>query len=441
MAAVLVLGLAWPTAATSQDATPTSEPSEGTTSTPSSTSTSRSEPEQSVKGRLRHEGEPVAGVKIEVSRAGEEIGEAVTAADGTWEVGVPAPGRYDVTIDTDTLPDGLALRKADADTRAVTVRATQRRNILFPLGEGRRTAAAAESDLEQLAKLTAIGLKVGLLVAMASIGLSLIYGVANLVNFAHGELVTLGALTAFLFNASGAGPGLHLLLAAVIAVAAGAAVGFLLDRGMFAPLRRRRTEGVPLIVFTIGLSLLVRHAFLVFMGGTPRPYTDYTVQRAYDIGPISLPPKDYVISVIGVVVLVAVALLLERTRIGTGMRAVADNRMLASSSGIDVDRIIRFTWMLAGALAALGGVLLGVTEQVSWDMGFRLLLFMFAAVVVGGLGTAYGAMVGGLLVGVVSQVSTFWINIEYKDAVALGVLILVLIVRPQGILGQRERVG
>ena len=210
---------------------------------------------------------------------------------------------------------------------------------------------------------------------------------------------------------------------------------------MFGPLRRRRAEGVSLIVFTIGLSLLVRHSFLVMMGGNSRPYTDFTLQRAYDIGPISLPPKDYVIALIGIAALVGVAILLQRTKIGTGMRAVADNRMLAESSGINVERIIRFTWLLGGALAALGGVLLGVTEQVSWDMGFKLLLFMFAAVVVGGLGTAYGAMVGGLLVGVISQVSTHWINIEYKDAVALGVLIIVLIFRPQGIFGQRERVG
>lgn len=401
--------------------------------------TTTSEPVQSVRGRLRHEDQPVEGVRIEVSQDGERIGDALTAEDGAWEVGVPAPGRYTVTLDADTLPEGIELRREDDETRELTVRATQRRNIVYPLGEGRRGGGA--SDAERLVNLTAIGVKVGLLVALTAVGLSLVYGVARLVNFAHGELVTLGGLVAFFLNASGAGPGMALLAAAVIAVAAGGLAGLLLEGGMFGPLRRRRTEGISLIVFTIGLSLLVRHTFLVFMGGNPRPYTDYTLQRAYDIGPVSLPPKDYVISVISIVVLVAVALLLERTRIGTGMRAVADNRMLAESSGINVDFVIRFTWALAGALAALGGVLLGVTEQVAWDMGFQLLLFMFAAVVVGGLGTAYGAMMGGLLVGVISQVSTFWIDIQYKDAVALAVLIAVLIVRPQGILGQRERVG
>ena len=403
--------------------------------------TTTTEAAQSVKGRLHHDDQPVAGVDITATRDGRQIGVDTTDESGTWEIGVPGPGQYEITLDVDTLPDGVTLRQEDADTRTVTVRATQRRNILFPLGEGRRANAERETSLEQIIKLAAIGVKVGLLVALAAVGLSLIYGVANLVNFAHGELVTFGALVAFYLNASGGGPGLPLVAAGVVAVAAGAALGLFLEGSMFGPLRRRRAEGVSLIVFTIGLSLLVRHSFLVMMGGNSRPYTDFTLQRAYDIGPISLPPKDYVIALIGIAALVGVAILLQRTKIGTGMRAVADNRMLAESSGINVERIIRFTWLLGGALAALGGVLLGVTEQVSWDMGFKLLLFMFAAVVVGGLGTAYGAMVGGLLVGVISQVSTHWINIEYKDAVALGVLIIVLIFRPQGIFGQRERVG
>ena len=438
-AVLLVAATAIAAPALGQEASTTSVgPDEATTTAPTTTTTT---PAQSVKGRLREGDRPIEGVNIVITQDGKRIGEDTTGRDGAWEIGVPAPGQYEVSLDVGTLPDGVKLRQEDGDTRTVTVRATQRRNVLFPLGEGRRATAERDTALEQMIKLGAIGVKVGLLVALAAVGLSLIYGVANLVNFAHGELVTFGALMAFLFNASGTGPGIHLAIAGVIAVLAGGALGLFLETSMFGPLRRRRTEGVSLIVFTIGLSLLVRHAFLVMMGGRSRPYTDYTLQRAYDLGPISLPPKDYVISLIAIAALVAVALLLQRTKIGTGMRAVSDNRMLAESSGINVQHVIRFTWLLAGALAALGGVLLGVTEQVSWDMGFELLLFMFAAVVVGGLGTAYGAMAGGLLVGVISQTSTYWINIEYKDAVALGVLIVALIVRPQGILGRRERVG
>ena len=140
-------------------------------------------------------------------------------------------------------------------------------------------------------------------------------------------------------------------------------------------------------------------------------------------------------------ILLFVGLFLQRTRQGTAMRAVADNKDLAESSGIDVNRIIAITWIRAGGLAAIGGVFFGVTETVQWDMGFRLLLLIFAAVVLGGLGTAYGAVVGGLVVGLAVELSTLFVPNELKAAVGLVVLIIMLLVRPQGILGSRERIG
>jgi branched-chain amino acid transport system permease protein len=142
-----------------------------------------------------------------------------------------------------------------------------------------------------------------------------------------------------------------------------------------------------------------------------------------------------------VVVLLLVALMLQRTKIGKAMRAVADNRDLAASSGIDVNRVILVVWMMGGALAALGGVLLGLSDQVQWDMGFRLLLLMFAGVTLGGLGTAYGALVGSLVVGIFVQLSTLVIPDDMKYVGGLLLLIVVLIVRPQGILGSRARIG
>lgn len=179
----------------------------------------------------------------------------------------------------------------------------------------------------------------------------------------------------------------------------------------------------------------------MFFGGAPRPYLDFAVQRVQPFGPIALPPKDYVIIALSLTVLVAVGLLLARTQLGTAMRAVADDRDLAEASGIDVRRVILATWTGGAALAALGGVLQGLTERVAWDMGFTLLLLMFAAVVLGGLGTGFGAMVGGLVIGVVTQMSTLWVSVEFKSVVALAVLVGVLLVRPQGILGRAERVG
>ena len=126
---------------------------------------------------------------------------------------------------------------------------------------------------------------------------------------------------------------------------------------------------------------------------------------------------------------------------GKAIRAVADNRDLAESSGIDVDRVIHFVWAAGAGLAALGGILQGLSEQVSWQMGFQLLLLMFAGVTLGGLGTAYGALVGSIVVGMVMQVSTLWIPSEFKTVGALAILIVILVFRPQGILGQAERVG
>ncbi|MGI9610993.1 MAG: ABC transporter permease subunit, partial [Acidimicrobiia bacterium] len=140
-------------------------------------------------------------------------------------------------------------------------------------------------------------------------------------------------------------------------------------------------------------------------------------------------------------VLLMVGLALQRTRIGKAMRAVADNRDLAESSGIDVQRVIRIVWIAGGGLAGLGGVLFGLTESIGWEMGFRLLLLMFAGTTLGGLGTAYGALLGCLVVGVFIQLSTLIIPTDTKNIGALLTLVLILLVRPQGLLGRKERIG
>jgi branched-chain amino acid transport system permease protein len=154
-----------------------------------------------------------------------------------------------------------------------------------------------------------------------------------------------------------------------------------------------------------------------------------------------LTPNDLLIMATCVVVLVAVTLLLRKTRLGTAIRAVADNPDLAASSGIAVDGIVTWVWAICGGLAALGGILYGLTETVRFDMGFLLLLSLFAAVVLGGLGNAYGAILGALIIGIVQEMSVLWVDAEFKFVVAMAVLILVLLVRPQGVLGKRERFG
>lgn len=391
-----------------------------------------------VGGTLRDaDGEPVAGVELVVTLDGEEIGTATSDSAGTWRLAVPEPNRtYAVTIDTETLPEGVGLRDPDRDTLdAVRVRAGLK-TVIFPLGQG---AATAPPAWERILDLAAEGVRLGLVLAVASIGLSLIFGVTGLTNFAHGELVTFGALVAYLLSAGVFG--LPLPLAALGAFLAGGLFGFAHDAVLFRPLRRRRSGTVSLIVVTIGLGLFLRNLYLILFEGRPRPYDQFTIQTNVDLGPISLRPKDFWVAAICIVVLVGVAVVLQRTRLGMSLRAVADQKDLAAASGIDVEGVVRSTWIGGAALAALGGVLFGITDTIAWDMGFGLLLLMFAAVVVGGLGTAYGAMVGGILIGVASQVSTYWISPKYRIGVALAVLIAAVLLRPQGILGRRERVG
>ncbi len=397
---------------------------------------------ESIQGRLTNRDDanaPVAGVEIVVEQGGQEVGRATADDDGRWSVPVPGPGLYVVTLDVETLPEGVQLREADRATLPeVEVRAGQAKTVLFPIGSG---GGNERNAVERFLQLVAQGVKLGLIIAIAAVGLSLIFGITGLVNFSQGEMVTFGALVAFFFNAAVNGPGLPLWVSGALAVVAGALLGALLELGLWRRLRRRRTSLIAQMVVSIGLALFLRSVFLAIFGGNPRPFADYAVQRAWGLGPVALAPKDFAIIGICVAALVGVAFVLQRTRLGTSMRAVADNKELAEASGIDVQRVILAVWVGGGALSALAGVLYALTEQAQWDIGLRLLLLMFAAVVLGGLGTAYGPMLGGLVIGITSEVSTFWFPTDFKVVFALGVLIIVLLFRPQGILGVRERVG
>jgi branched-subunit amino acid ABC-type transport system permease component len=176
-------------------------------------------------------------------------------------------------------------------------------------------------------------------------------------------------------------------------------------------------------------------------GGGRETYDQYTYQDPISIGPVSITARDLVIMSICVAILAAVALALTRTRMGKAIRAVADNPALAAASGINVDRVITIVWTAGTALAGLSGIFFGMIQGVDYLMGMRILLLVFAATVLGGLGTAWGAMVGALIVGVFIEVSVYVVPSELKTAGVLVVLILILLVRPQGILGRRERVG
>ena len=392
---------------------------------------------ETVQGRLRNGTEAVQGVTITVKgQDGSQVGTGDSGADGRFSIPVPAAGTYTVSLDEKTLPDGVKLSTGIRSTVTLVVNPSQQRNVLFPLGAGRKKAT--QSQLERITQLAVEGLNFGLIIALAAVGLSLIYGTTGLVNFAHGELITLGGLLAYLFDVK---IGLPFLLSAVLAVALAALLGGVQDRVLWRPLRGRRTGLIAMLVVTIGLALFLRGLYLYVFGGSSKPYADYRGQVAHDYGPFSLAPKDIASIIVCIVVLLLFAFMLLRTRIGKATRAVADNPALAASSGIDVERVISVVWVSGAGLAGLAGVMLGLSQQVSYQMGFQILLLVFAGVTLGGLGTAFGALLGSVVVGVFTQVSTVVVAPELKNAGALAILIVILLVRPQGILGRRERVG
>jgi branched-subunit amino acid ABC-type transport system permease component len=381
--------------------------------------------------RDRGDDEPVAGAKITVTDPDDEVVDEVETDDeGRAVIVLPGEGAFTATLDLDSLGDhGLPREGGDV------IELGRSRVLNIVVGD-RERASTTTSD--RLPQLIFNGLSFGLIIAICSVGLSLIYGTTGLVNFSHGELVTWGAIVAWFINVD---HGVPLLPAAILAILIGAATGAVLDRLLWSPLRSRGMSLVAMMIVSIGLSLAARSIFQLIFTGVFKPFAQYNVQKGIDIGPITTSPKDVWIIGIVVVVIVAVASLLQYARIGKAMRAVSDNPDLAASSGIDVDHVIRVVWALGAGLAALGGILFAIQQQVQFEMGFKLLLLMFAGITLGGLGTAYGALVGSIVVGLFVELSTLFIPTELKNVGALAILILVLMFRPQGILGTPERVG
>ena len=283
------------------------------------------------------------------------------------------------------------------------------------------------------------GLNFGLLLALAAIGVSLIFGTTGLTNFAHGEMLTFGAIVAAVLAGVFRLP---MWIVIPIVIVLGGLLGLALDAGLWRPLRRKGLGLVQLMIVSIGLSLAMRYTFLFFIGGGTYQLPGAGAPDNIHIGPIALSWIDVVSMAISIVLLAAVAYWLLRTRIGKATRAISDNPGLAAASGINVDRVIRIVWVLSAALAAIAGVLWAYFRPgVKWDMGTQVLLLVFAAVTLGGLGTAFGALIGSLIVGILVEVSTLWIPPDMKYVGALAVLIIILLVRPQGILGRKERLG
>jgi neutral amino acid transport system permease protein len=382
------------------------------------------------------EGQALSGIGISVLGPNGFSAEVSSNEAGEWEVPILTNGSFSATINVDDLPEGQALTDPEKRTvRANVFMLGVDLRLLFPIGPG----VVQATLLERSAQLTLDGILLGLVIGLAALGLSLIFGTTGLTNFAHGEILTLAGLLTYYFSAI---IGLPVLVAAPLAVLFGAVIsGYLQDKLLWKPLRRRGTGLIAMLVVSIGFAIFLRYFFLFIFGGDTRQLPQYAGQAGLEFGLINITPKSILTSFIGVLLIIGATLWLLRTRMGKASRAIADNPALASASGIDVQKVIRAVWILGAALASYEGVIVTINQGVSFLMGQDMLLLIFAAVTLGGLGTANGALVGSLIIGLFVQLSTLFIPTELKYVGALVVLILILVIRPQGILGKKERIG
>jgi len=276
------------------------------------------------------------------------------------------------------------------------------------------------------------GVIVGSTIALAAVGLTMIFGILNFINFAHGEYLTVGAYAAFVANVT---LGLPIPVALLVAVPITAGFAVAIDRVVYYPLRERGLGGVGLLITSVGLSIALRNTIEIIWGSKLRDYAVPSGQ-AMTIAGVRITALQIIIILVAVLLMVVVHLLLTRTILGISMRATSSNKALALSSGIETERIIRWTWIIGISLTVVAGVLIGLNTSIRPSMGFRLLLVMFAAVILGGIGDPYGAMLGGLSIGIAQEVSVAFVSASYKPAIAFAIMVLMLLWRPEGIRGE-----
>jgi len=321
---------------------------------------------------------------------------------------------------------------------AATTAGLRRRPLLgFALGAGAiAVLLGALEGWRELGQATINGIVAGNYFALGAVGLTLIFGVLRLVNFAHGEFLTFGAYMLVAGNALG----LPLLASAAFGVLATAALGLLLEVGLWRPVRRKRVGELQLLLLALGLAFLMRNA-MAFVAGPEDRRAGANVTAGLHLGALRIGRTELIVTMVGICAIVAVAVVLRSTSLGRQTRALADSIQLAETTGIDTDRIVLITWATSGGLAGLAGILYALPAgTVHPNLGFGLILSIFAAVVVGGIGNAYGALAGGLLIGLAQEWSTLVIDPAMKVAVGFAVLIATLLVRPQGLFGRARGV-
>lgn len=300
-------------------------------------------------------------------------------------------------------------------------------------------------SVSHLISLTVWGVALGGVLALGSIGLTLTYGVLKFPNFAHGALITIGAYIALMVvwlvpNGPPLRPfsfGWELLLGLVIAMPVTGVVAVICDRIVFRRLRKTNSSMVLFAMASLGLAFVLRSLLYLIWGPVFRFYYLARTNPALHL-PLGVRVQADKFFTLGLalVLVFLVFWLLTRTKMGKAMRATADNPDLAKVRGIDTERVIAWTWMIGGGLAASGGVLFGLASQLRPEMGFiTILLPVFASVILGGIGSAFGALVGSLVIGIAWQLTAAATDPTYGPGVAFGIMILMLVIRPQGLFG------
>jgi branched-subunit amino acid ABC-type transport system permease component len=288
----------------------------------------------------------------------------------------------------------------------------------------------------QLLQLIFNGLVTGTIIAIGAVGASLVWGVLRIGNFAHGDYMAVGAFSAFTLNGL---LGINLVISAVAAVAFTALFAVVADRVVLRPMRGKALTSI--FILTVGLGFVLRNIIFIIFGAGARSFgLDQT--EVITFGPVRASPGQAITIVVATLAILFTGWLLAATNIGRSMRAVAENSDLAAVTGVNTDRLASITWALAGGLAGLGGVCLGLVQGTfEANMGAYILFLIFTAVVLGGIGSAYGALGGGIVLGLAMEVSTWQgfaggVDPRYKLVLAFAALILLLLVRPQGIFGK-----
>jgi neutral amino acid transport system permease protein len=280
----------------------------------------------------------------------------------------------------------------------------------------------------QIVQLIVNGIAVGSIIALAAVGLTLTYGILRLSNFAHGDFLTLSAYLTLLLNTGG----MNIWLSMILAAAGTVAAMLLSEKLLWARMRSIRATSTTLIIISIGLALFLRNGIIFFWGGQNQNY-NLPVTTALNVFGIRIPQNQLLVLGVAAVAIFVLHYLLQNTKIGKAMRAVADDLDLARVSGINVEQVILWTWIIAGIFTSLGGSMYGLITAVRPNMGWFLILPLFASVILGGIGNPYGAIAAAFIIGIAQELSTLWIGSQYKQGIALLMMILVLLIRPKGL--------